>query len=387
MASFRIPLAIVLIAASLGSALAAEASAAPSEYLMLDTAPHSVGQYSVLLTLFEQVPKFTFLGVILDRGTRRVFQDHEWEFDLKRGDFSAEDDLASAQLATGELTPGPGQRPNYGSIDMGFQASGPLQSLSVPCRGSGKATFSQRSGTLGGTIDFNTNSGLGDVDVPALQATVGRFTIPSGCGSRVLDELLNLQIGLPSEPGCGEGLFLAGGGPIAGGRNAFLVGDKFRFRGRDVALADVDVTDPPDQTAPAVVDHFADAFGPPGMVAASRSLDFARVRGRPGHPFLAGFMGFHRTRPVEERHRKGCTTSDAPGRWKGRLVARFDIGGHAVLRSFTGGVLRTSKTGGGGTAAFGRSTLGATSMLRRAVLGIAGAGRLLNWAEFRAGMG
>jgi len=343
MARFRLLLVLSLVAGSL-SVLATNAAATPNPkvYLGLDTVPHSVGQYSLLLTGFEQVPRFTFLGVELERGTERVSQGHEWGFDLHRGDFTASDDLASAQLSTGELAPAPGERPDYGSIDMGFEGSSPLHSVSVPCPRSGEATFSQRSGTLDGSLDFNTNSALGVVDAQTLQATVTRFAIPAGCGRGVLDTLFQLQFGFSPQE-CGEGLVVAGAGPLPDGRNTFLFGDKFRFHGRDVALISVDVSDY--DNPPAFIDHFVTVFGPPGMIAASRSLDFAHVRARPGKPFLSGFLGFHRTKTLDEHTRKGCDSLLAQGRWKGHMVARFDIGGHAVMRLFGGLIGRTTQTG------------------------------------------
>ena len=114
------------------------------------------------------------------------------------------------------------------------------------------------------------------------------------------------------------------------------------------------------------------------MVAASRSLDFARIRARPGHPLLEGFMGFHRTKAVEEDHRKNCSFTHAQGRWHGRIVARFDIGGHPVLRSFTGGIGRTTKTGPEGGAGLAPSTGRQTTFARlRGLAGTALAWRVL----------
>ncbi|MDP9342948.1 MAG: hypothetical protein M3Q23_12830 [Actinomycetota bacterium] len=344
MVRFRILLVVVLAAASLASVLAPSASAAPKEILVLETVPHSVGQYSVDLSLYHPASKFVSLGVIFGRGTSRATQDHEFLFVLGRKTFTASDDLAAGTLDTGELVTTPGQRPDYGSIDMGFEASGPLQSRSVPCAGAERATFSERTGSLTGTLDFNTNSGLGVVDVPALQAALGRFTLPAGCGPGALNGLFGLQAG-STEPSCEEGLFLVGGTNTRDGRFAELVGFKFSHLGQSFALIVVDEMEPIDVTAPAIVFHDVTAFGPPGMIAADRLLDHARVRGRPGKPFMGGHMDFHRTKPLEEHHRTTCRTTDSDGTWNGRMVARFDIGGHLVLRSLQGSVSRSTKAG------------------------------------------
>src|SRR5438552_13801285 len=141
MSRFRIPLVVLLVATSLGSVLATSASAAPREILLLDTVPHSVGQYSVFLSVYHPVTKFVSLDVGLSRGTSRASQDHGFLFVLSRDTFTASDDLSAGTLDTGELATAPGQRPDYGSIDMGFAATGPLQSRSVPCAGAGRATF------------------------------------------------------------------------------------------------------------------------------------------------------------------------------------------------------------------------------------------------------
>ena len=344
MRGFRILLLVCLVSPLLGSIGAAEAGAAPREFLLLDTQPHSVGQYSLLLSLYHPVSRFVSFAVVLGRGTARVSQSHEFLFVLGRDTFTASEDLSSGAIHTGELTSSPGQRPDYGSVDMEFIGGGTLRTVPVPCAGPSNATFSARTGDLGGLLDFNTNTALGAVDVPRLRATLVRFSLPSGCGQGALERLFQLEFGASGGISrCGPDLFLFAGSSYRDGRFADVIAFKSHFPRRTDTILVVDLTESLVETDPAMVFHAISVFGPPGMFAASRSLESARIRGRPGEPFLVGGMHYEATRPPEDRSTKRCDDTESRGRLKGRLVARFDVGGHLVIRSFQAGLIRSEE--------------------------------------------
>jgi len=224
------------------------------------------------------------------------------------------------------MAAGPGHRPDYGSVDMAFVPASAGHTTSVPC-GTGTATLAVRNGELDGTLDFNTNTeGLGVVDVARLGAIFFQFSLPPGCSALQL-----LATGGGIGPRCSSGLDLLGFQLLPDQRAASVFATKFAFGGQSSTGVDLEVDEPPSETAPAMVSHSISVDGPPGMLAASLSLDFARIRGDAGKPFLTGKLHFVPSGPLSETRTTSCDSSARQGRLAGRMVAHFDVGGPVAV--------------------------------------------------------
>jgi hypothetical protein len=322
-----------LVAALMAVPVAPSASAGPrakeSVELILSTESVRVGPYSFGV---EATDEGDGLAARFDRAKRHAAEVVSFAFDLPSGAFTVDDDLASGTLQTGELTTA-GRRPaaaaDYGAIDMTFSSAENTRTERIPCGNGAHITTEMRTGTLAGTLHFDSNTdALGTVDQTSLSATVERVTTPKGCGP----------------PGQ-----LGGGGAClpfttleatgrAGTRPLTVEAATFGALG---SFLDVIVEHSGPKFDPATIQHHISVVGGSRTFTVSKSLHSATLNGNAGKPFLSGSLRFHgnTTRaPLAE-----CRTTTVDGRLTGHLVASFDVLGDVVVRSVNGATLtRTS---------------------------------------------